>query len=701
MLAELNVSIPEAASLEGERSNPLTRSVALVLFGALVVLSIGGFVATRNSGRADERVLLHERSGEVAAILSSSVNGIASGLELLGEAYAGRGESGPAFVASARSLLKGSVTGIGVAEDTGTLAVVRAFEGTGHRVDDVLDGTRSDLVLRARAANGMVSALIPSTSAESIFVVALGRDDGLVVFQESTISPSQPADSTDDSPFRNLNVALYRSADEDPANRVVVTSGDPIRSDVVDRRLIPVGSEQWSLVTSAKRSLAGRQANALPWLILGGGLVAATLASAVVAVFARRRRYAMDLVEQRTVELRQTLTQLESARHLADVANQSKSEFVSRMSHELRTPLNAVLGFAQLLEIGTLDGPQREAVEHILKGGTHLLNLINEILDIARIESGDIAMSPEAVLVSEVVSETMHLMQPVAAQRSIHFATDADQICSQYVFADRQRLKQILLNVVSNAIKYNSVGGTVAVTCEQVESTLLRIKVADTGPGIRQDQLGLLFTPFERLGAERSNVEGTGIGLALSRRLAEAMGGSLDVDTTYGQGSTFWVELPLVEGPVERHVRLNGSYESNAATSIPAEPSVARHRILYIEDNLANLKLVETIFHDRPDIELIPASQGRLGVELALQHRPALVLLDLHLPDIGGDIVLQQLRDNPVTSKIPVIIVSADATVGQVQRLKSAGATAYLTKPFNVKELLHIVDDILPIATGH
>jgi CheY-like chemotaxis protein len=409
----------------------------------------------------------------------------------------------------------------------------------------------------------------------------------------------------------------------------------------------------------------------------------------------------MDRVEQRTVELRQTLTQLESARHLADVANQSKSEFVSRMSHELRTPLNAVLGFAQLLEIGALDGPQREAVEHILKGGTHLLNLINEILDIARIESGDIAMSPEAVLVSEVVRETMHLMQPVAAQRSIHFATDADQICSRYVFADRQRLKQILLNVVSNAIKYNSIGGTVAVTCEQVEVTRLRIKVADTGPGIRQDQMGLLFTPFERLGAERSNVEGTGIGLALSRRLAEAMGGTLDVDTTYGQGSTFWVELPLVEGPVERHVRLNGSYESNAATSIPEEPSVVRHRILYIEDNLANLKLVETIFHDRPDIELIPASQGRLGVELARQHNPTLVLLDLHLPDIGGDIVLQQLRDNPATSTIPVIIVSADATVGQVQRLKSAGATAYLTKPFNVKELLQIVDDILPVATGY
>ena len=695
------MSANDGGSREGEPRNLLTRSVALILFGALVAMSVAGFIVTRNAGRADERALLRERSGEVAAILASSVNGIATGLGLLGEVYAERGESGPAFVATARSLLQANVTGIGVVEDTGSDAIVRAFEGTGHRVDDVLDGAWADLVLRARAAKGMVSALISSTSGGSLFVIALGRDDGLVVVQESTINPSVPAASTDDSPFRNLNVALYRSADEDPANRVVTTSDDPMRSDVVDRRLIPVGAEQWSLITSAKGSLSGRQAKALPWLILGGGLVAATLASVIVAVFARRRRYAADLVEQRTVELRQTLVQLESARHLADVANHSKSEFVSRMSHELRTPLNAVLGFAQLLEIGTLDGPQREAVEHILKGGTHLLNLINEILDIARIESGDIAMSPEAVLVSEVVGETMRLMQPVAAQRSIHFVANGDQICSRYVFADRQRLKQILLNIVSNAIKYNSIGGTVAVTCEQVELTRLRIKIADTGPGIRQDQMGLLFTPFERLGAERSNIEGTGIGLALSRRLAEAMGGSLDVDTTIGQGSTFWVELPLVEGPVERHVRLNGSAESKAANFVPDEPAIVRHRMLYIEDNLANLKLVETIFHDRPDLELIPASQGRLGVELARQHCPALILLDLHLPDIGGDAVLQQLRENPVTAKVPVVIVSADATLGQIQRLKSAGATAYLTKPFNVKELLQIVDDILPVPMRH
>jgi CheY-like chemotaxis protein len=361
------------------------------------------------------------------------------------------------------------------------------------------------------------------------------------------------------------------------------------------------------------------------------------------------------------------------------------------MSHELRTPLNAVLGFAQILDLDELDENRQEAVDQILRGGKHLLGLINEVLDISRIESGDLALSSESVQVSDVVSETVDLIRPLAQQRSIQLHGERHACWGNHVFADRQRLKQILLNLLSNAVKYNRLHGSVTILCEQPDPARLRIKIADTGPGITEDQIGRLFVPFERLGAERTDIEGTGIGLALSRRLAEAMGGVLGVESVPGEGSVFWVELPVVEGPLERLERVAGGMLPDAAPMIDE-----RHRsLLYIEDNLANLKLVERVVAHRKDVDIIPAMQGGLGLELAREHQPALILLDLHLPDIPGDQVLQELRHNPLTAPIPVVIVSADATAGQRQRLLTAGASAYLTKPYEVQELLRVIDEAL------
>jgi len=513
------------------------------------------------------------------------------------------------------------------------------------------------------------------------------------VYQESAVDPTRPVPSTADSPFRELDVVLYRSPTASRDELVITTTADLPLKGSADRRVLNVGADRWLLVTAANEPLAGSLAQSAPWIILGAGLIAALIAGGIVELLARRREYALALVDERTATLRQTLDDLEAAREAADAANRSKSGFLSRMSHELRTPLNAVSGFAQLLELGDLDQGQREAVDQILKGGNHLLELINEVLDISRIESGDLALSPEPVLASSVLSDAVELIRPLAAQHSIQLVGDRHATCDTYVFADRQRLKQILLNLLSNAVKYNRVGGTVSLCCEQPEPTRLRLKVTDTGPGLRPDQLSLLFVPFERLGADRTDIEGTGIGLALSRRLAEAMGGTLDVDSRLGQGSTFYVELPLVEGPVERYERLNDrgqGPEPDRATG------VKRHAVVYIEDNLANLKLVQRVTANRNDIEIIPAMQGRLGIELAREHQPVLILLDLHLPDLDGEQVLQQLRDDPDTAAIPVIIVSADATRGRVQRLLSAGAVAYLTKPFDVRELLRTFDDRLP-----
>lgn len=669
--------------------------VAPAIFVVLACAGLFGFFIARDARQDEEARLLHERAGEVAALLSITTNQLESSLRLLGEAYAGRGEAGPAFSASARSLLTGSVTGIGVAEVDGDDVIVRAAEGTGAVVGETLPADQADLVRRALEAGDLVTALVASPEGGRTLILALGRDDGRVIFEYSVL-PAGPLPSTADSPFRELNAALYRTPTADPENLVLTTSAELTVSGNVDTRTIDVGGEQWLLRTATNSSLAGAQSRAVPWIILGTGLGAAVIAAGVAVILIRRRQFALSLVEERTSELRQTMAELEMARGTAEEANRAKNQFLSRMSHELRTPLNAVLGFAQLLELDDLDDRQKESVSHILKGGNHLLGLINEILDISRIESGDIALSPESVLASEVVTETLDLMRPLAAARSIHIVADRDMTCGHYVFADRQRLKQVLLNLISNAVKYNRPGGSVAVTCEQPSATRLRLNVTDTGPGIRTEDLGLLFVPFERLGANLTDIEGSGIGLALSRRLAEAMGGSLEVESEVGRGSTFWIELPLVEGAVERYERLTGSEPSSSADLLLP---VVRRGVLYIEDNLANLKLVQRILEHRNDIELIPAMQGRLGVDLARQHQPALILLDLHLPDIGGDLVLQQLRDDPDTRSIPIVIVSADATMGQVQRLQTAGASAYLTKPLNVAELIRTVDELLPSTT--
>lgn len=401
-------------------------------------------------------------------------------------------------------------------------------------------------------------------------------------------------------------------------------------------------------------------------------------AGQIVAVLA----YIVDVDDRRRAE-----DARREAQAAAEDANRAKSEFLSRMSHELRTPLNAVLGFGQLLETDDLTDAQRDSVDHILKGGRHLLDLINEVLDISRIEAGELSLSPEPVLAAELVGEAVDLMRPLADQRGIQLVLDSSGVCDCYVFADRQRAKQVLLNLLSNAIKYNRPRGSVAVSCEQPDATRMRISVTDTGSGIPTERLGLLFTPFERLGAEQTGEEGTGIGLALSKRLAEAMGGGLSAASTLGQGSTFTVELPRVEGPVERYERLNGG------TQPAVEPAGHRQVVLHIEDNLSNLTLVERVLAQRPGVEVVAAMQGRLGLELAREHHPVLVLLDLHLPDMGGEAVLQRLRDDPATASIPVVIVSADATPGQVQRLLSAGAAAYLTKPIDVRDLLRLLDD--------
>ena len=378
------------------------------------------------------------------------------------------------------------------------------------------------------------------------------------------------------------------------------------------------------------------------------------------------------------------------AREVAEAASRAKSEFLSRMSHELRTPLNAILGFGQLIELDADTPGLRESGDQILKAGRHLLALIDEVLDITRIEPGRLHMSTEPVCVDEVVREIIDLVAPLAMPGKIKLSVDASSGPDRYAYADRQRLKQVLLNLVANAVKYNRTGGAVNVGCESVGPGRLRILVRDTGPGIAADKLPRLFTPFDRLGAEQRGVEGTGLGLSLSRRLAEAMGGSIGVDSTVDVGTVFWVELADAESPLT-HLEQTATSNSNPSTV----HGFGRRRILYVEDNLSNLTLVRRILERHHELELIPAMQGGLALELARLHRPDLVLLDLHLPDIPGEQVLKQLRESADCRFIPVVVLSADATPGQVDRLLAAGANAYLTKPLDVEAFNDVIGDLL------
>jgi PAS domain S-box-containing protein len=386
---------------------------------------------------------------------------------------------------------------------------------------------------------------------------------------------------------------------------------------------------------------------------------------------------------------------LRRAKEAAEVANRAKSDFFSRMSHELRTPLNIILGFGQLLEMDTLSAPQRESVEQICKGGRHLLALINEVLDIARIEAGAAGtVSPEEVDVGEVVREVLRMIQPLANKAGLRLLPPRPGTCGRAVRADHQQLRQILLNLLSNAIKYNRAGGTVLVSWAEAAGAMLRISVTDTGPGIVPEKMHRLFAPFDRLETEQKGVEGTGLGLALSKGLAEAMQGTMGAESTPGTGSTFWIELPRLDKTGEP------AQETPAAVADPEETSGTTGTVLYVEDNPANLVLVERILKLRPGVLLLSAMRGQLGLDLAREHRPDVIFLDLHLPDLPGDEVLRRLRDDAATRAIPVIVLSADATPHEIERLLAAGARHYLVKPVVVQDFLHLLDETLSQGRG-
>jgi PAS domain S-box-containing protein len=396
---------------------------------------------------------------------------------------------------------------------------------------------------------------------------------------------------------------------------------------------------------------------------------------------------ARDVTERKRNEqaLLETNAELETAKSAAEKANLAKSDFLSSMSHELRSPLNAILGFAQLME-SAAPAPtdsQKESIAQILRAGWHLLELINQVLDLAVIESGKVSMSPEPVSLADVMSECRAMMEPEAQLRGV-LMTFPRFDRPVFVTADRTRLKQIVINLLSNAIKYNKEQGAVVVGCTAITPERTRISVSDTGAGLSPEKVAQLFQPFNRLGQEVAGVAGTGIGLVVTKRLAELMEGELGVESIPGTGSVFWCELASASPP-----RVVVDVAEAVGPVEPQVPAAARQStVLYVEDNPANMKLVEQLIARRPDVRLLTAINGTSGVELARASQPTLILMDINLPGISGLDAMRLLRKDPATAHIPVVALSANAMPRDVHSSLDAGFFRYLTKPIKVKEFM-------------
>jgi signal transduction histidine kinase/ActR/RegA family two-component response regulator len=407
-------------------------------------------------------------------------------------------------------------------------------------------------------------------------------------------------------------------------------------------------------------------------------------------------RLVISTIEAQTLaeQLQKTQAQLEQAKAIAEAANLAKSSFLSSMSHELRTPLNAILGFSQLIEAGTPPPTPTQAarLQQISKAGWYLLELINEILDLAVIESGKIALSREPVLLLDVIHECHAMIEALAKNHGVQLSYLPFDL-GWVVNADRVRLKQVLINLLTNAIKYNRAHGTVEVSCSASTPDRIRISIRDSGEGLSAEKLAQLFQPFNRLGQEVGAEEGTGIGLVVCKRLTELMGGTIGMESTVGTGSVFWIEL-------------NGDRMPQLAEVLPDIPvahdsnTVARFTLLYVEDNPANLMLVEQIIERHPHIRMLSAIDGNQGIALALAHLPDVILMDINLPGISGIQTLEILHKNPVTAHIPVIALSANAMQRDIENGMQSGFFRYLTKPVKIDEIMQALNEALKLPAA-
>jgi signal transduction histidine kinase/ActR/RegA family two-component response regulator len=554
-------------------------------------------------------------------------------------------------------------------------------------VDDGVEGRHQKILLKIGALQDAIfnSANFSSIATDARGVIQIfnvGAERMLGYAGAEVVNKITPADISDPKEMikRAKALSLELATSIAPGFEALVFKASRGIEDIYELTYIRKDGSRFPAVVSVT-ALRDAQGVIIGYLLIG------TDNTARKQIEAEREKLTQHLLDKNA--------ELENAKSVAEKANLAKSEFLSSMSHELRSPLNAILGFAQLMdsEIPPPSTSQKASIHQILHAGWYLLELINEILDLAVVESGKLSLSVEPVALAGVMGECLAMTEQQAQKHELELVfPQFGAPC--YVMADRVRLKQILLNLLSNAIKYNRPGGSVIVSCSQTSPERTRISVKDTGTGLTPAKLTQLFQPFNRLGQETSKEEGTGIGLVMSKLLVEMMNGVIGVVSTVGVGSEFWFELNATPAP-----RLEPTETGLPAAALTeAVPRASRRTLLYVEDNTANLELVEQLIARRPDLRLLSAGTGQLGVQLAQQHRPEVILMDINLPGISGIQALKLLRADPLTAGIPVLAISANAMPGDIKKCTDAGFFRYLTKPINVAEFMEALDVALAMA---
>ncbi len=528
---------------------------------------------------------------------------------------------------------------------------------TVHKEGDLYYAVGHDITERKATYDALAASLEKSraifdAAVDSIIVI----DKNFVVVESSPASDASESFSREEREGR-IALEFVHPEDQDVVREAIERAFSD--DDVVQVRFRGLQSvDHWVMVESRGRALRDAQGNATGAVIIS-------------------RNISESVETERALQL---------AKFEAEQANFAKSEFMSRMSHELRTPLNSVLGFAQILQMELQTPDELEMIGYIVKSGGYLLELINEVLDISRVESGTMAVTLELVAAYELVRECVEVVAGDAVALGVEIIDHCEG--EHIVRADPHLLRLVLVNLLSNAIKYNRAGGSVTLTCA-VNSGRVRLNVTDTGPGVEPQLHERLFAPFDRLDAEAKGIEGTGLGLALSKGLMEAIGGALGVESEPGAGSTFWAELPLAT--------TSGGFTESSRDQPPMVSSgiAPSATVLYVEDNIGNVRLMERLMAHRPNVRLVTTLRGSLGCELAREHHPDLILLDVHMPDLSGFEVLEQLRGDESTSSIPVVMLSADASQEQIQRFRDVGVLDYLTKPLDLQHFLTQLDKYL------
>jgi len=567
-------------------------------------------------------------------------------------------------------------------------------ERNAGKLDVVTEGRRAEALLTADALQRAIfnSANFSSIATDAkgvIQVFNVGAERMLGYAAAEVMNQITPADISDPQEVvaRATALSLEFATRIAPGFEALVFKASRGIEDIYELTYIRKDGSRFPAVVSVT-ALRDAQGTIIGYLLIG------TDNTARKRVEAEQEKLDQRLRDQQ-LSLQERNRELQIARVAADNANRAKSAFLSSMSHELRSPLNGILGFAQLLESD--ESPptpsQKESIGQILSAGWHLLNLINEILDLAKIESGRLSLSPESVSLAEVMIECQGMIGGQAQQRGIQITFPTFDV-PRFVHADRTRLKQVMINLLSNAIKYSRALGKVAVRCTASAPGRIRVSIEDGGDGLSAERLAQLFQPFNRLGQEASDVEGSGIGLVVAKQLIELMDGVIGVESAVGVGSTFWFELMAAAEPGFA----SGSVEAiaPALSQVPGEEP--RRLVLYVEDNAANLRLVERLVERRPGLRLVSAVTGALGLELARTRLPAVILMDINLPDMSGVEALEQLRRDPVTAHIPVVAISANAMAYDVERGRQAGFFEYLTKPIDIDAFTVTLSAALELA---